>query len=83
MKNNKVTLTREQAKRFILLHQGLLPPRQLQEKAEIMELFARLGCIQYDPLNIVGHNSELVLQSRVSKFRPEILEELLYKDHNK
>ena len=31
-------------------------------------------------MNIVGHNSELVLQARVADFRPSLLQELLYKE---
>ena len=40
----------------------------------------RVGCIQYDPLNIVGTNPELVLQARVADFTPALLAELLYQD---
>ncbi|MDA3899420.1 MAG: winged helix DNA-binding domain-containing protein [Spirochaetes bacterium] len=41
-------------------------------------LFKKLGCIQYDPLNITGRNADLVLQSRVQKYYPVILDNLLY-----
>jgi uncharacterized protein YcaQ len=58
----------------------LWPPGALQGKAGILEHIDRVGCIQFDPLNIVGHNSELVLQARVSDFRPEMLQALLYED---
>jgi uncharacterized protein len=75
-----IQITKSQACRFLLKHQGLYPPRDAEGKADIMACFARLGCIQYDPLNIVGHNSELVLQSRVAGFRPDMLRELLYED---
>lgn len=43
-------------------------------------MFGKLGCIQFDPLNIVGTNPELVLQSRVLHFSPSLLEKLLYQD---
>jgi uncharacterized protein YcaQ len=39
-----------------------------------------VGCIQFDPLDIVGHNSELVLQARVADFQPAMLQDLLYRD---
>jgi uncharacterized protein YcaQ len=45
-----------------------------------LSYFEQAGCIQYDPLNIVGHNQELVLQSRIDGFKPTQLQELLYKD---
>lgn len=75
-----LAITRQQARRFILAHQGLNPPRQLKGKAGILSHISRVGCIQFDPLNIVGHNHELVLQSRISGFKPSMLQELLYTD---
>ncbi len=76
----RLTLTKQQARRFVLAHQGLWPPYELAGKAGILEYIHRVGCIQYDPLNIVGRNPELVLQARVPSFRPVMLQELLYKD---
>jgi uncharacterized protein len=76
----KLMMTKQQARRFLLAHQGLLPPHARKGKAGILDFISRVGCIQFDPLNIVGHNPELVLQSRISGFRPGMLQELLYKD---
>ena len=76
---NSVTLTKKQARRFLLTHQGLWPPYEVKGKAGILDFIHRVGCIQFDPLNIVGHNPDLVLQARVSNFRPVMLQELLYK----
>jgi uncharacterized protein YcaQ len=76
----KLTITNRQARRFILAHQGLWPPYKLEGKSGVLGYIRRVGCIQFDPLNIVGHNSELVLQARVSGFRPVMLQELLYKN---
>jgi uncharacterized protein YcaQ len=75
-----VELTKQQARRFILAHQGLWPPYELAGKSGVLDYVRRMGCIQFDPLNIVGRNPELVLQARVSDFRPAMLEELLYGD---
>ena len=74
------TITKKQARRFILAHQGLWPPYELEGKPGVLDYIRRVGCIQFDPLNIVGHNPELVLQSRVADFYPVMLQELLYKD---
>lgn len=73
-------LSELQARRFILAHQGLWPPYELRGKKGVLEFIHRVGCIQFDPLNIVGRNPELVLQARVSGFTPGMLEELLYRD---
>ena len=45
-----------------------------------MEYMQKVRCIQYDPLDVVGRNADLVLQSRVTDYRPEVLFDLLYKD---
>ena len=75
-----LTLTNEQARRFILSHQGLWPPYEREGKAGVLGYIRRVGCIQFDPLNIVGRNPELVLQARVTDFAPLMLQELLYED---
>ncbi|TWH47576.1 winged helix-turn-helix domain-containing protein [Sporomusa sp. KB1] len=79
-KSENLTITKQQACRFILAHQGLWPPYELAGKSGILSYIRRVGCIQFDPLNIVGHNQELALQARISDFRPAVLQELLYKD---
>ena len=38
------------------------------------------GCIQYDPLDVVGRNADLTLQSRIPGYKPEHLLKALYKD---
>jgi uncharacterized protein YcaQ len=51
-------------------------------EAGINTLFQRIGSIQYDPLNVVGRNPHLVLQSRIKEFTDDILDKLLYKDRS-
>lgn len=74
------SLTKQQARLFILAHQGLLSHQRLEGKEGILSYVARVGCLQFDPLNVVGYNQQLVLQSRVAHYRPELLDELLYVD---
>lgn len=73
-------ITQQQARRFILAHQGLWPTHRFTGKEGILDYIRRVGCIQFDPLNIAGHNQELVLQARIPGFRPDMLRELLYQD---
>jgi uncharacterized protein YcaQ len=73
-----VILTNREARCFLLAKQGLWPPRALKGKDGVKAVFERLGCIQFDPLNVVGRNPDLVLQSRVADYRPEMLQELAY-----
>lgn len=64
----------------MLLHQHLLPPRSLIGKAGIQRFIRKVGCIQFDPVNVVGRNPDLMLQARVKDYSPRLLDELLYKD---
>ena len=73
-------LSRAEARRFLLAHQRLGPPRSLSGKAGILDFIRHAGCIQYDPVNLVGQNPELVLQARVADYTPALLAELLYAD---
>lgn len=75
-----VSLSKTHARRFLLAHQRLWPPRRLKGKAEIVDFIRHVGCIQFDPINVVGRNPDLVLQSRVANYHPNLLEELLYRD---
>ncbi|MBU0705017.1 MAG: winged helix DNA-binding domain-containing protein [Chloroflexi bacterium] len=75
-----ITLSKTQARRFLLAHQCLWPPGQLEGKAGILDFFRHAGCIQFDPISVVGRNPNLVLQSRVAQYRPQLLAELLYTD---
>lgn len=73
-------ISKKQARRFVLAQQNLDQVHTLTGKSGVLAHIRRVGCIQYDPLNIVGNNPELVLQARVRDFRPEMLQELLYKE---
>jgi len=71
-------LTKKQARQFVLAHQGLLQPRRLKGKSDIIKFIKRVGCIQFDPLDKVGYNPHLVIQSRVNNYKADFLRELLY-----
>lgn len=73
-------INQKQAREFLLAYQRLLTPRKICGKEGIYEYIKQVGCIQYDPLDMVGYNSYLVLQSRVENFKAEYLQELLYTD---
>ena len=77
-----ITISKSDARRFMLSHHGLYPPRQRLGKAGVLDYIHHVGCIQFDPINIVGRNPDLVLQSRVKDYRPHMLDELLYSDRN-
>ena len=69
-----------QARRFLLAHHALWPPRKLKGVQGVVEFIRSVGTIQFDPINVVGRNADLVLQSRIRGYKPEMLHELLYKN---
>lgn len=73
-------LTKKEARRIILLHQYLLQNKTLKGKDGVMTYIKRMGCLQFDPLNVIAMNPHLVLQSRIKNYKKEMLNELLYKD---
>lgn len=73
-------ITKKQARHLLLAHQKVWPPRRLQGKQGIMEFIHHVGCIQFDPLDMVGYNPSLVLQSRIKDYRSDDLFELLYSE---
>lgn len=75
-----ITMTREQARRFILSKQGLLGNYRFAGKEGAYRYIRQAGCIQYDPVDVCGKNAELTLQSRVRGFTKQMLADLLYKD---
>ncbi|MEX2161587.1 MAG: crosslink repair DNA glycosylase YcaQ family protein [Anaerolineales bacterium] len=75
-----IVISKAQARRFLLGHLRLLPPRKLQGKEGVLDYVRHVNCIQYDPINIVGQNPHLVLQSRVRNYKSGMLKALLYED---
>lgn len=80
VKVSKLVLTKEQVRQFLIIYHGLDGAATFSGKGGILEYVNRVGCIQYDPLNVVGQNPELVLQSRIQGFTRLMLKELLYSD---
>ena len=75
-----ITLTNRQARQFMLIKQGLIGDYRFKGKEGIMSYVRQARFVQYDPLDVCGKNSELVLQSRVEGFTKQMLYELLYED---
>ena len=74
------TITKQQARQFILAKQGLIGSYRFTGKEGAYNYVRQAGCIQFDPVDVCGKNAELTLQSRVKSFRKSMLQELLYKD---
>jgi uncharacterized protein YcaQ len=72
-------ISRDVARRYLVLHHLLAPPRSLPPGAEgILAVFDRLGSIQFDPIEVAGRNHDLVLLARVAGYHREDTDRLLY-----
>lgn len=73
-----IHLSREQARRFVLHHQGLLGQHRFSGQEGVMAFIRQAGCLQFDPVDLCGRSPEITLLSRVSDYRPDFLYTLLY-----
>jgi uncharacterized protein YcaQ len=66
-----VKVTAEAARRFLVARHLLAPARSLGGGPDaVLEVFRRLGSIQFDPLAVAGRNHDLVLHARVADYDP-------------
>lgn len=77
---NRLKLTKAEARNYLIHYHGLDSSCSFSGEKGILEYIKRVGCIQFDPLNVVGRNPDLVLQARIQDYSPKMLEKLLYKD---
>ncbi|HYE11682.1 MAG TPA: crosslink repair DNA glycosylase YcaQ family protein [Patescibacteria group bacterium] len=78
----QMKISKAEARRFLIHYHGLDSTNVFSGEKGILEYIRRVGCIQYDPLNVVGRNADLVLQSRIKGYHPVMLEKLLYTDRS-
>jgi len=71
-----VKVTAEAARRFLVARHFLAPARSLAGLDGVLEVFRRLGSIQFDPVAVAGRNHDLVLHARVAGYEPAWCEEL-------
>ncbi len=84
-----VRVTAEAARRFLVARQALAPARSLEGGPDaVLEIFRRLGSIQFDPLAVAGRTHDLALHARVADYDPawcDVLYERreIFEAHNK
>ncbi len=76
----ELVLTLKEVRKYLIHYQGLDGNNIFSNGDGIIKYFERIGCIQYDPLNVVGRNPDLVLQSRIRGYKADHLNKLLYTD---
>ncbi|HEU5370638.1 MAG TPA: crosslink repair DNA glycosylase YcaQ family protein, partial [Ktedonobacterales bacterium] len=67
-----LTLSRAEARRFLATYHFT--------PTTVPGVFERLGTVQYDPLNPVGRNPDLVLQARVPGYQVDDWQQTAYTD---
>jgi uncharacterized protein YcaQ len=66
-----VDVAADAARRFLVTRQMLAPARSVEGGPDgVLEIFRRLGSIQFDPLSVAGRNHDLVLHARVAGYDP-------------
>jgi uncharacterized protein YcaQ len=66
-----VKVTAEAARRFLVARQLVAPARSLEGGPNaVLEVFRRLGSIQFDPISVAGRSHDLVLHARVADYEP-------------
>jgi uncharacterized protein len=66
-----VTISAEAARRFLVARHFLAPARSLEGgPGAVLEVFRKLGSIQFDPLAVAGRSHDLVLHARVADYDP-------------
>jgi uncharacterized protein len=59
----------EAARRFLVARHLLAPARSVKEGPDaVLEVFRRLGSIQFDPIAVAGRSHDLVLHARVADY---------------
>jgi len=71
-----VKVAAEAARRFLVARHFLAPARSLAGLDGVLEVFRRLGSIQFDPIAVAGRNHDLVLHARVAGYEPSWCDEL-------
>jgi uncharacterized protein YcaQ len=72
-----LTVTAEGARRFLVARHFLAPARSLRGgSGAVLEVFRKLGSIQFDPLAVAGRSHDLVLHARVAGYDPAWCDQL-------
>jgi uncharacterized protein YcaQ len=66
-----VDVAADAARRFLVARHMLAPARSVDGGPDgVLEVYRRLGSIQFDPLSVAGRNHDLVLHARVAGYDP-------------
>ena len=70
-------VTAEAARRFLVARHFLAPARSVPGGLDgVLQVFRKLGSVQFDPIAVAGRNHDLVLHARVAGYEPAWCDEL-------
>lgn len=75
-----IKITKKQARQFLINYHGI--HKVMKNSDDILSYIKKVGCIQFDPVDVAGRNHDLVLQARVKGYKPEDCYRLLYEDRH-
>ena len=75
-----LSVNKQAARRFVLGRQGLWPGRRWRGKKGTATALRACEAIQLDPLAATARSQDLVLHSRVLDYKPEYLDQVMYKE---
>ena len=71
-------ISQAQARRFVLLRQGLLGDYRYYGAQGVIDFTLSAGCVQYDPVDVCGRSPELTYLSRVGDYQSAQFAQALY-----
>ncbi len=74
----RVVISQQTARRFVLGKQGLWPGRRWQGKKGTAQAIRNCEAVQLDPLIVIARSQDIVLHSRVLDYKPEYLYNVAY-----
>jgi hypothetical protein len=75
-----ILISKQTARRFVLGRQGLWPGRRWRGKQGTAEALRSCEAVQLDPLQATARSHDLVLHSRVLGYKPQYLDQVMYKE---
>ncbi|HEX7065141.1 MAG TPA: winged helix DNA-binding domain-containing protein, partial [Bacillales bacterium] len=80
---NPFPVSQQTARRFLLESQQLLSGQEVSTESgnleKTLKMVRKLECVQLDPVSVVERNQHLVLAARIPGYKPEYLNQLLYR----
>lgn len=75
-----ITFTKQEAQEYLVRYHMINTEDNLSKNEGIQSVFDRIKSIQVDPLDVVGKNVDLVLQSRVKDYKRNDIDYNLYQE---